>query len=130
MRSPSSPLHSGTPHHTHGVPTMQALEALRALARYQTHGGYTWAAVMSDGELMCTKCVRENYREIYAATKAADRRNDWECIGITNDGECEEAAQCAQCHKTIWDAPDIAPYFDRVDVCEAWNLFLQHYHGG
>jgi hypothetical protein len=45
-----------------------ALRCLRALARYETHGGYVWAAVMSDDELMCTPCVRKNYRQVFTAT--------------------------------------------------------------
>jgi hypothetical protein len=35
-----------------------ALRSLRALARYETHGGYVWGALMSDGELLCVPCVR------------------------------------------------------------------------
>jgi hypothetical protein len=31
------------------LPDSSELEALRALCRYETHGGYVWAAVMSDG---------------------------------------------------------------------------------
>jgi|HubBroStandDraft_1064217.scaffolds.fasta_scaffold1431714_2 hypothetical protein len=33
--------------------SISPVNALRALVRYQTHGGYVWAAVMSDGALMC-----------------------------------------------------------------------------
>lgn len=49
------------------------VQALRALVRYQTHGGYRWAAVMSDGELLCVPCTRENYRQIFRATVLLSR---------------------------------------------------------
>lgn len=77
---------------------MNAIQQLRALARYQTHGGYVWAAVMDDGELLCVPCVRENYRQIFQATR--DRARDgWQCVGVANSGESEH---CAHCNKEIW----------------------------
>jgi len=84
---------------------MSALDQLRALARYKTHGGYTWAAVMADGELVCVPCVRENYRAVFRSTKHPQRtRSDeqWECIGLANSGESEQDECCAHCHKIIW----------------------------
>lgn len=85
---------------------MTALEQLRALARYQTHGGYTWGAVMADGELLCTPCVRANYRLVFGTTKGGyhDSYDEgWECIGIANSGDSEETEHCAQCSKVIWE---------------------------
>lgn len=78
-----------------------ALRALRALARYETHGGYTWAAVMSDGALLCVPCVRGNYREIFHAT--SDPRDDsgWRVAGMTHSGELEECEYCANCGEPI-----------------------------
>ena len=83
---------------------MKALDQLRALARYQTHGGYRWAAVMTDGELVCERCAAtpENYRLMYRATKTRDG-SDWECVGITHSGESETTEACANCDRTIWD---------------------------
>ena len=83
---------------------MKALEQLRNLARYKTHGGYRWAAVMYDGTLVCEKCAAtpENYRLMYRATKSADS-SDWECIGITHSGESNETETCANCDRTIWE---------------------------
>jgi hypothetical protein len=90
------------------------LSLLRALARYETHGGYTWAGVMSDGELMCVPCLRANYRQVFRATRtySAERglsfvtpQSGWELAGIANSGEAEsgESAQCCNCNKIIWD---------------------------
>jgi len=77
------------------------LRALRALARYETHGGYTWAAVMDDGELLCTPCVRKNYRQIFRAT--SDRRycSGWRVEGLTNSGEWGQHAECALCGRVL-----------------------------
>lgn len=80
---------------------MDQIEALRALARYQTHGGYVWAAVMTDGAALCVPCVRENYRQIYRATRE-QTRDDWAVCGITHSGETDSAETCAHCHKEIW----------------------------
>ena len=81
---------------------MQALELLRAFARYKTHAGYSWAAVMADGELMCERCVRENYRQCYRETRD-ESQSDWACIGLTNSGETEEPASCVHCNRTLWE---------------------------
>ncbi len=82
---------------------MQALEQLRAFARYQTHAGYSWAAVMADGEMLCERCVRENYRQCYRETRD-ESQSDWACVGLTHSGESEEPATCAHCNRTIWEA--------------------------
>lgn len=88
---------------------MKALDQLRVLARYQTHGGYRWAAVMADGGLVCEKCAAtpENYRLMYRATKTRDG-SDWECVGITHSGESETTEICANCDRTIWEHDPVA----------------------
>ena len=85
---------------------MNAIESLRALARYKMHGGYTWAAVMADGALLCTRCVRENYRAVYDETKRTDgaANTEWRCVGVTNSGDSEETEQCAHCGRVLWEA--------------------------
>lgn len=79
---------------------MNALESLRILARYRTHPGYVWAAVMDDGELICTPCVRQEYRRIFRATKHK-ARDGWQCVGITNSGEMASAEYCVHCGAAI-----------------------------
>ncbi len=78
-----------------------AMTQLRALARYQTHGGYVWAAIMEDGELVCTPCVRLEYRQIARATKTR-AGTGWQCIGITHSGESETTEHCAHCNRELW----------------------------
>lgn len=83
---------------------MNALESLRNLARYKMHGGYIWAAVMRDGALTCQRCAAtpDNYRLMYRATKTRDG-SDWECIGVTHNGETEESESCAHCGRVMWE---------------------------
>lgn len=83
------------------LPDSDNLEALRALARYETHGGYIWAATMSDGELVCVPCLRQNYRQIFRATRAG-LHDGWAVVGYTNSGESDETEYCAHCNKAIW----------------------------
>ena len=81
---------------------MTALDQLRALARYKTHGGYVWAAVMADGELVCEKCAsaRDNYRKMFRSTKY--RLNDgWQVTGLTHSGEWEEFEYCSHCNRVL-----------------------------
>jgi hypothetical protein len=77
------------------------LEALRTLCRYETHGGYTWAAVMSDGELMCVPCLRANYRQVFRATREHSR-SGWALDGYTNSGNADSAESCCNCNELLW----------------------------
>lgn len=82
---------------------MDALGQLRALARYATHGGYVWAMVADDGELICVPCVRDNYRQIFRDTRDG-ARSGWRYEGITHSGEHEGPAEsCAHCGKVIFE---------------------------
>jgi hypothetical protein len=84
-----------------------SVESLRALCRYETHGGYAWAGIMGDAELLCVPCLRANYRQVFRATKAdasAGYGTDWQLIGYENIGESEETEYCAHCNKPIWEA--------------------------
>ena len=78
------------------------LDSLRALCRYETHGGYAWAGVMSDGELLCVPCLRGNYREVFRATR------DHETTGLALQGyACSDehdgpAQHCAHCGEEIF----------------------------
>lgn len=88
--------------------TSHALEQLRAFARYRTHAGYKWAAVMEDGELMCEPCVRGEYRQVFRATRGdAGANRDFKVIGLTHSGEHEGAAEhCAHCSRELFAATD------------------------
>jgi hypothetical protein len=83
------------------------LDQLRAFVRYETHGGYVWAAVMADGELMCETCALENYGQVYRQTLHPSCGHDskqWRVMGITHSGYAEagDIAQCAHCNKLLW----------------------------
>jgi hypothetical protein len=83
------------------LPDSSELEALRALCRYETHGGYIWAAVMSDGELMCVPCLLENYRQVFRATRD-HASTGWALDGYTNSGNSDAAESCCNCNAELW----------------------------
>lgn len=87
--------------HETGLP---ALDALRDLVRYNTHGGSTWAAVFTDGGMICERCAKANYRQIYAATRDGTHTG-WQVVGLANSGESENVEYCEQCHKLLWYKP-------------------------
>jgi hypothetical protein len=63
--------------------------------KYVWPGGYPVYTVMADGEMLCAKCARGNYRLIAQATRN-DPRSDWAAVGADvlweSDGET-----CAHC---------------------------------
>lgn len=82
----------------------EPLNALRALIRGEVHSGYVWAAICTDGELLCEKCVRENARLILRATRTGDGSTlDWQVEGVTHSGDAETDEQCAHCRKQLWE---------------------------
>ena len=85
----------------------QTLEQLRNLARYRYHGGYTWAAIMSDGALLCVRCVRDNYRQVFTATRDRGVNAQWQCEGVTDSGGYDgEGAYCCHCDAVLFDSTE------------------------
>lgn len=89
---------------------MDALTQLKHFVRYKTHGGYRWAAVMSDGALLCEPCTIENYRQVYAETLRASKgrhvfNSGWQCVGLAHSGESSDTEFCTHCNKLLWEAP-------------------------
>lgn len=87
---------------------MSALHSLKQLRRGKVHGGYRWAMVAYDGELICESCVTDNYRQIFRATIARGCHStnpDWRFIGLANSGEHDDDAPacCANCGKVIFE---------------------------
>ena len=80
----------------------EILKALREAIRagfYAWPGGYQMLAVMSDGESLCCKCARAEYRSISRATR--DRSRDgWACEGIQIHWEGAPEV-CAHCGDSI-----------------------------
>jgi len=62
-------------------------------------GGYEVCALATDGGLICSKCVKENYRLMFSATKYKFSA-DWEISGIVIDNELEEVF-CDHCSKEL-----------------------------
>jgi hypothetical protein len=84
------------------LPDSDNLETLRALCRYETHGGYVWAGVISDGKLLCVPCLRAEYRQVFRATRDNDE-SGFALVGYANSGESEETEYCAYCDTPVWE---------------------------
>ena len=82
------------------------LDALRAFARYETHvGGYRWAALTADGDVLCEMCVLADYRAHYTATRDdAPYAASYRIQGLINSGESdgESPEYCAACNRCLW----------------------------
>ena len=85
---------------------MNNIEQLKALRRGKVHGGYRWAMIAYDGELICERCVCDEYRQIFRATIAkrpTSEQKQWRCVGVTYSGESEHAEHCVNCNALIWE---------------------------
>ena len=77
------------------------LDLVRCCARerYAWPGGYEICLIMKDGTLLCSKCVRDNYRIILDSTKKYIS-DEWQCIGITNESDIEDCL-CSHCSVSL-----------------------------
>ena len=85
------------------------LRALRTLARGQVHAGYRWMAVTDNGGCVCERCVTENYRQIYRATKDK-AHNGRRVIGLTHSGEAESNEYCTHCNRLYFEVEEPPRY--------------------
>lgn len=83
---------------------MSRKEMTQAIAReqYAWPGGYMLLGVTDDGELLCSRCIRENYREIRWSQrhKASD---GWNVLGWTHTGQEDGPIVCAHCCEIVLD---------------------------
>jgi hypothetical protein len=87
-------------------PRINNVNEFKSTWRARHMSNYPLAFQMSDGELMCEKCVEDNLRQIINSTKF--RHNDgWCVVGVGQchgggDDEPEDYhSQCAQCNKNL-----------------------------
>ena len=64
--------------------------------KYAWPGGYPLLLILSDGETLCVKCAKSEFRAIASAT-IARRRSDWRCEGVEIHYE-GPPAYCAHCN--------------------------------
>ena len=88
----------------------QAQESVRTVARnpYAWPGGYPVGLVMIDSEVLCSKCVKGNYRQILEVTRDYAPGNgedpEWCADGfIVFEGTAEDHGhvECANCYHVI-----------------------------
>ena len=74
---------------------------------YAWPGGYPIYTVMSDGELLCPECARENFRQIVADTNAR-YGGSWRAAGadIKYEGPDEQCAHCSKPLPSAYGDPD------------------------
>lgn len=96
--------------HYQQEPIVNELKALREFIRqpYAWPGGYPIVAVMTDGETLCAKCCRENYRQISTDTRQQNRRSGWcfEGVQLHLEGEPEVCAHCNHETESAYGVPD------------------------
>ena len=82
----------------------KALESVKSVARnpYAWPGGYPRMVVMSDGECLCPKCARAEFKLIARATLDNDR-SDWTALGDDINWE-DNTLHCAHCNERIESA--------------------------
>ena len=87
----------------------ETMQAVRAFIRqpYAWPGGYPLVLVMHDGETVCAKCARDNYRLISAATRH-HARDGWEAAGVQPhyEGAPEYCANCNEATEAAYGDPD------------------------
>ncbi len=74
---------------------------------YAWPGGYPKILVMSDSEVLCADCAKENFRLIVQATK--DQLGDgWQAegVGIHWEGESHACAHCGFEIESAYGVPD------------------------
>ena len=83
----------------------KALESVKSVIRhpYAWPGGYPRMVIMSDGEALCHKCARAEFKLIARATVDGNRRSGWEAIGDDINWE-DSDLHCAHCSEQIESA--------------------------
>ncbi len=78
------------------------VDMVRIIAREQFTfpGCYELIALMDDSVLLCSQCVRNNYKDIIYSTKHGNK-DGWEVIGILNDSDLDGDACCDHCEKNF-----------------------------
>lgn len=82
------------------VTTRKIKEAIRT--KYAWPGGYTIYLITSDGGILCTKCARQEYRQI--AYSVRHKLSDgWRVTAIdcTGNYDCDTPIHCDHCHKPV-----------------------------
>lgn len=80
-----------------------ALQALQYVARepYAWPGGYETFVITSAGEMICPKCVRENYSQMYRDTVSRGKRDcGWTVAAADATCNCDEAT-CDHCGRDL-----------------------------
>ena len=83
---------------------IEILKQVRELARkvYAWPGGYPQYMLMADGEVLCAKCARSEYRSFSRSTHHKDDKS-WQAVAVCIHFEGEPLI-CAHCNAEIKSA--------------------------
>jgi hypothetical protein len=76
------------------------LDLKQALRNPVIYGGYTLAFWTGDGERLCSRCIRENFRQVLEAKAGYDPSPEWRVDWIDVHWEGPDD-QCAHCGKDL-----------------------------
>ena len=80
---------------------MTSLELRAAIrAKFAWPGGYAIFGIADDGEALCCKCMRQEYRQI-AYARRNSLRNGWRVVAVTCTANEENVEACAHCNAPI-----------------------------
>ena len=87
--------------HTKTYDLNNPVHMARYIARnqYAWPGGYELCGVTSDGALLCSNCVKEEYVTIHHSTKHA-YNDGWQIVAIISEAELE-SVNCSHCNKEL-----------------------------
>lgn len=80
------------------------MEAVKGAIRqgYSWPGGYELFSVQSDGAVLCTACLRRNYRSVSYDTRHGDKHTGWAVSGISCGCDIDgDPVYCDACGKDI-----------------------------
>jgi hypothetical protein len=100
--SKAAPLRRGFSFHHRNIDNVAQLKATLRAGPYAWPGGYPLALYLSDGELLCFDCARENIRSVFDSTANA-LRDGWRVFAcdMIESGEDETDNICGHCGKPI-----------------------------
>lgn len=81
----------------------ERINALKYAVRnkYAWPGGYEIVGVTTDGGLLCSKCMSDNYKLILADIRSNDTRSGWCLAATTTTADFENHEQCDNCYKNL-----------------------------
>jgi len=69
-------------------------------------GGYEICGITDDGAILCSQCIKDNYRSILTDIRDGYKWSGWHVASWLLTSDVEESAPCDNCYK------ELCPYLD------------------